>query len=102
MQLVTQILGNFAKRVPSIRFPGSDRHSPVQTPIPTPPAAQGSPAVAAKSHPVHKVGALKAGPAVRNVGLFVTRLEEWQIDVINAGGFIDAKAKKVKPIALKK
>lgn len=95
MQLLTQILANFAKRVPSIRFP--QRHS-LPSPVPAPAPPLSSAAVA----PLHKVGALKSGPAVRNAGLFVVRLEEWQIDAINAGGFIDAKAKKVKPIALKK
>jgi hypothetical protein len=94
MQAFTfRIAASFA-RVPSIRFIGP--RDQVKHEVPTPVAKP------ANTQPKITLGGLSDGPALKRSDDLEIKLENWQIDAINAGGVIDLRYLKVKPIPLRK
>lgn len=75
----------FGLYVPSIKFlgPRDQIVPPVKESVPSKPASTGQ----FKSN----LAPLKGGSPVKGPSIFNPKLEDWQIDVINTGGFIDPK-----------
>jgi len=90
-----KIIMNFAQYIPSIKFLGPRNQI-------APPLKQSSSNISAStSQSKLKLAPLKTGSPIKGPSIFNPKLEDWQIDIINTGGFIDPKQKKVKPISLK-